>query len=141
MEYAFRAIVTLAQNDGQPCTSQRLAEITQVPGPYLSKLMQGLVRAGLVRSQRGLHGGFVLSRRPEELTMWDVVDAVEPLQRIRQCPLGIATHDNTLCALHARLDETMALVEKSFRETKVTQLLSEPGKVTPLCEKPPEPAE
>ena len=68
VEYALRAIVTIAQHNGAPCTAQRISVITQVPAPYLSKLMQGLVRAKLVTSKRGLHGGFVLTKPSSDLT-------------------------------------------------------------------------
>ena len=136
VEYALRAIVTIAQHAGQPCTSQKISEITQVPAPYLSKVMQGLVRADLVVSKRGLHGGFVLTKSALELTIWEVIDAVDPFKRIHECPLGIESHDGTLCPLHQRLDNAMASVEKSFRSTSVAELLAQPGKVTPLCEVP-----
>jgi Rrf2 family transcriptional regulator, nitric oxide-sensitive transcriptional repressor len=134
VEYALRAIVTIAQHDGQPCTAQQISKITQVPAPYLSKLMQGLVRAGLASSQRGLHGGFALAKGPGELTIWEVVDAVEPFQRIHECPLGIKSHGGTLCPLHRRLDRAMAMVEEQFRGTSIADILAEPGSVTPLCE-------
>lgn len=133
VEYALRAIVTIAQHDGTPCTAQQIAEITQVPAPYLSKMMQGMARAGLVNSKRGLHGGFVLKKSASELTIWDIVNAVEPFKRIRECPLGIGAHGGTLCPLHRRLDNSMAMVEESFRRTTVAELLSSDG-VTPLCE-------
>lgn len=133
VEYALRAIVTIAQHDGKPCTAQQISKITQVPAPYLSKLMQRLVRAGIANSQRGLHGGFVLTKEPGELTIWDVVDAVEPFQRIQECPLGIQSHGSTLCPLHRRLDRAMAIVEEQFRSTTVADVLNEPGAVTPLC--------
>jgi len=134
VEYALRAIVTIAQHDGQPCTAKKLAEITQVPLPYLSKLMQGLVRGGLVSSQRGLHGGFLLRSDPKDLTIMDVVSVVEPIKRIVQCPLNIQSHGTNLCPLHRRLDNAMAATEKVFRETTVAEMLSQPGSVTPLCE-------
>ena len=134
VEYALRAIVTIAQHDGQPCTAKKLAEITQVPLPYLSKLMQGLVRGGLVSSQRGLHGGFLLRSDPKNLTILDVVSVVEPIKRIVQCPLKIQSHGTNLCPLHRRLDNAMAATEKVFRETTVAEMLSQPGSVTPLCE-------
>lgn len=134
VEYALRAIVTIAQHEGTPCTSQKISELTQVPGPYLSKMMQGLVRANLVTSKRGLHGGFVLTKDASELSIWAIVDAVEPIQRIRECPLGIGSHVGTLCPLHRRLDDAMAAVEQSFRDTTVADLLSDPSSVTPLCE-------
>ncbi len=134
VEYALRAIVTIAQHRGKACTAQQIAEITQVPAPYLSKMMQGLVHAGLVISKRGLHGGFLLAKDAKELTILTVVNAVDPLKRIYQCPLGIDAHEGNLCPLHRRLDHAMAVVEDSFRETTVADLLSQPGSVTPLCE-------
>ena len=134
VEYALRAIVTIAQHEGQPCTAKKISEITQVPLPYLSKLMQGLVRGGLVNSQRGLHGGFVLTREPDEFTILEVVDVVEPFKRIKECPLGIQSHGSTLCPLHRRLDKALEATETIFRETTLAEMLSQPGSVTPLCE-------
>lgn len=134
VEYALRAIVTIAQHDGAPCTAQKISEITHVPAPYLSKMMQGLVRAKLVTSKRGLHGGFILTKDAGELTVLAVVNAVEPFKRIRECPLGIDSHEGTLCPLHRRLDSALAMVEDSFRDTTVADLLSQPSSATPLCE-------
>ena len=134
VEYALRAVVTLAQQGPNPCTAQQISATTQVPSAYLSKMMQGMVRANIVTSKRGLHGGFVLAKDPGELTVLDVVNAVEPIQRIRQCPLDISDHSGRLCPLHLRLDNAMAMVEDSFRNTLVADLLAQPGSVTPLCE-------
>ena len=137
VEYALRAIVTIAQANGVPCTSQNIAESTQVPAPYLSKLMQRLVRSDLVQSKRGLHGGFVLVKPPTELTVWDVVDSVDPIKRIEKCPLDLKTHQGGLCPLHQRLDNALSLVEEAYRATFVSELLAEPGRSTPLCESNP----
>ena len=134
VEYALRAVVTIAQHEGRPCTAQKISEITHVPGPYLSKVMQGLVRASLVTSKRGLHGGFVLMKDPSELTILEVIDAVDPFKRINKCPLDIGSHKGTLCPLHQRLDDAMATVEESLRQTTVAEVLAQPGSVTPLCE-------
>lgn len=134
VEYALRAAVTIALHEGRPCTARQISQLAQVPAPYLSKIMQRLVRAKVVNSQRGLHGGFVLARPPIELTVWDIVDAVEPLQRIRTCPLGFQSHSNTLCALHRRLDAAMATVEEQFRSTSIADVLSEPNQAAPLCQ-------
>lgn len=134
VEYALRAVVTIAQYNGQPCTVQQIAAIARIPAPYLSKLMRGLVRVELVRSQRGIHGGFVLAKPATELTIWDIVDAVEPFQRIRSCPLGIQSHSRTLCPLHRRLDAAMASVEEQFRSTTVADILADPLGANPLCQ-------
>ena len=91
-EYALRAVVWLAANPEKPLTAQQIAEATRVPAGYLAKVLQGLSRSGLLHSQRGLGGGFTLARSPSALTMWEVVQAVDPLKRIRSCPLGFEEH-------------------------------------------------
>jgi Rrf2 family nitric oxide-sensitive transcriptional repressor len=134
-EYALRAIVFLA-DQGEARTTQQIAAATHVPASYLSKVMQSLSRSRVVRSQRGLHGGFTLAKSPEELSVWDIIDAVDPIQRIRTCPLGLKAHGVKLCPLHRRLDDALALVENAFRESTVADLLQEPTKSKPLCDFP-----
>jgi Rrf2 family protein len=132
VEYALRAVVFLADH-AEARTTQQISERTKVPAPYLSKVMQSLSRARLVHSQRGLHGGFSLAKPPEELTIWDVVQAVEPLKRIRTCPLGLDSHRTRLCPLHKRLDDALAMIEDAFKSTTVADVLAEPTTSKPLC--------
>ena len=80
-EYALRAIVWLSDHPESSVTGQAIAAATQVPPDYLAKVMQGLVRAGLVEAQRGKNGGFSLVSTPEEITILDVINAVEPVRR------------------------------------------------------------
>ena len=138
-EYALRAVIYLAAQAGGARTTQQIAQATQVPTGYLSKVMQGLGRARLVLSQRGLHGGFTLARPATELTVLDIIQAVDPIQRIRSCPLGLKGHIN-LCPLHRRLDNAMDLVEEALRQSSIAELLAEPersrGIPIPLCSWP-----
>ena len=125
-EYALRAIVYLASKQGEPQTNQQIAEITKVPSAYLSKVLQALGRAGLLTSQRGLGGGYRLTRDMDEITMLDVVNSVDPVQRIRRCPMEIAEHGFTLCPLHSRLDKAMEFIETTFGDTTVGSLVRAP---------------
>lgn len=134
-EYALRAVVYLASQDA-PCTTHEIARTTRVPVGYLAKVMQNLARTGLVRSQRGLHGGFTLCKTPKQLTVWEVIDAVDPIPRIRSCPLGLKSHGVNLCPMHRRLDDAMAGVEKVFKKSTVAELLEDPNPSKPLCEFP-----
>lgn len=133
-EYALRAIVWLAEHPGEPQTTQQIADGCKMPASYLSKVLQPLAKVGLVSSQRGLGGGFVLERQIESITVLDVVNAVEPVQRIRSCPLKLASHGSRLCALHQTLDDAMAVIEQRFGEITIAQLLSRNTGVRPLCE-------
>jgi Rrf2 family nitric oxide-sensitive transcriptional repressor len=85
-----------------------------------------------VTSQRGLHGGFVLAKRLDELSVLDVINAVDPVKRIEKCPLGLPSHGTNLCPLHKRIDKAMAMVEQEFRDCTVASLLAEPTKSPPL---------
>jgi len=134
LEYALRAVVHLAAESPRSRTTQQLATVTQVPAAYLSKVLQNLTRAGIVKSQRGIGGGVSLAIAPENLTILDVVNAVDPIQRIRTCPLVLETHSGTLCPLHRRLDNAMAEVENAFRTTTLAEVLGESGEPMPLCD-------
>ena len=136
VEYALRAVVHLADKSPSPQTTDQIAAATLVPKPYLSKVIQGLCRADIVRSKRGLGGGIALVKSPSELTILDVVNAVEPIVRIRQCPLGLKTHGVRLCPLHRRMDNALASVEAAFRQTTLAEVLAEPTNSHPLCEVP-----
>jgi Rrf2 family nitric oxide-sensitive transcriptional repressor len=133
-EYALRVVAYLGSLDGTPATTKDLAVATKIPEGYLAKVIRSLNRAGLVLSQRGLHGGSILARSPEDITMFDVVNAVAPIQRIRTCPLGIRSHGNVLCPVHKRLDNAIALVERAFKQSTIADMLSEPSSSRPLCD-------
>jgi Rrf2 family protein len=78
-DYASRALLSLAlHSDTQTPTSVRdIAERTGLPQPYLEQILLALKGAGLVRSKRGVGGGYVLARRPEEITLAQIVSAVD----------------------------------------------------------------
>jgi Rrf2 family nitric oxide-sensitive transcriptional repressor len=140
-EYAVRVIVFIGTLRGEPATTRQIAAATRVPEGYLAKILQSLSRAGLVQSQRGLHGGSILARDPSKITLYDVVNAISPLPRIHTCPLGLASHGTKLCAVHRRLDDAVAMVEKVFRDSSIADLLAETAASSiPLHELPQSPS-
>ena len=135
-EYALRVVVFLGTLRGAPATTRQIAAATRVPEGYLAKILQSLSRAGIVSSQRGLHGGSVLAKKASELTLYDVVTAITPLPRIETCPLGLPSHGTNLCPVHRRLDDAMAMVEKVFRDSTIAELLAESTESIPLGDLP-----
>jgi Rrf2 family nitric oxide-sensitive transcriptional repressor len=133
-EYALRVIVFIGTLRGEPSTTKQIAAATRVPEGYLAKILQSLSRAGLIQSQRGLHGGSVLARPVDGITIYDVVSAISPLPRIVSCPLGLESHGTRLCPVHRRLDDAVATVEKIFRESTIGDLLASPNTSIPLSE-------
>ena len=136
VEYALRAVAYLALKSSGAWTVEQIAVTTKVPQPYLAKVIQELVHAGIVKSQRGIGGGITLAKSAAELTMLEVVNAVDPIRRIETCPLELKSHGVRLCPLHKRLDQAHALVEEAFRSTTLAEILSEPSESTPLCDFP-----
>jgi Rrf2 family protein len=130
-EYALRAVVCLARDPQRRLTGEDIARRTEVPSPYLSKVLQSLVKAGLLTSRRGRLGGFGLAAELDQIDILQVINAVDPIQRITHCPLGLPEHEQ-LCALHRRVDQAIAATEDAFRSTTLQDLLEDPGPHWPL---------
>jgi Rrf2 family transcriptional regulator, nitric oxide-sensitive transcriptional repressor len=139
VEYALRAVVYLAAEAPAARTTGQIHAATRVNQAYLSKILQGLAKKGIVTTQRGAGDGVALARPPAELTILDVVTAVEPVRRITTCPLGLAAHGARLCPLHKRMDAALAAVEAAFRDTTLAEVLAEPSESVPLCDGKPAP--
>ncbi len=134
VEYALRAAVLLADVEREAKTTQQIAEIARIPPDYLSKILQNLRRAGIVASRRGVNGGFTLERPPSEITLLEVVNAIDPLERIRTCPLKLRAHGSNLCPLHRKLDQSIASVEGTLATSTLEELLDTGAKSHPLCD-------
>jgi Rrf2 family protein len=135
VEYALRAAVHLAMNPALPQRTEEIATATEVPAPYLAKVLRELNRHDLVASQRGLGGGISLAKSPTEITILEIVNAVDPVQRIKTCPLKLASHGTRLCSLHRRMDDALAMVEAAFGETTLAEILDDSQQNIPLCER------
>ena len=77
-DYAARALLSLVlHGDGKPTSVRDIADRTGLPQPYLEQILLALKGAGVVRSKRGVGGGYVLARPPEEITLAAIVSAVD----------------------------------------------------------------
>jgi Rrf2 family protein len=84
VDYAVRAALELAASGGQPTKGERIAAAQGIPRNFLENILSDLRHAGVVRSQRGAEGGYWLARPAEEITIADVIRAVEgPLATVR----------------------------------------------------------
>lgn len=101
-EYAVRAVLHLATlPPGKLSLIQEIAEKQEVPKSYLSKIMQHLTRAGLVKSRRGARGGFHLARPAREITLWQAIEAVEGPIFLNVCLIRKGEcHRDELCPVH-----------------------------------------
>lgn len=125
-EYALRAVVTIAGRPaGQPIGAYRLAADLGIPQNYLSKTLHQLATLGILESTRGKHGGYVLARAPERISLLDVVEGFDDFSDRRACLLGRATcSDHAPCPAHSRWKAVADQHAAFFRETTVADLLS-----------------
>lgn len=86
-DYAIRACLRLATAGDQPLSSRRIAAETDVPERFLARVLVELVGAGVVDAQLGRTGGYRLRRPPKELTLLELVEAVEGPTMIVRCVL------------------------------------------------------
>lgn len=103
--------------------SETIATRTKVPPGYLSKVLRDLVVAGLVHSQRGPNGGFCLVAPASQISMLDIINAVDPIERIKRCPLGTRSMWSFAPVLHLRLDHALSLIEREFGRTTLAEII------------------
>lgn len=86
VEYALHCLLNIPPaHSGKPVGVRELASFHGVPEAYLSKMLAKLRKAGIVRAIPGVKGGYELARQPEEISFWDVVQAIEGESRLFQC--------------------------------------------------------
>jgi Rrf2 family protein len=101
-EYALRAMVYMA-NKGEGAFSgvKEIAASTDVPANYLAKILQQLARNRVLESQKGYGGGFKLARKLNKITLLDIIDPLERIDKFKQCVLGQRLcNDEVACPLH-----------------------------------------
>jgi Rrf2 family transcriptional regulator, iron-sulfur cluster assembly transcription factor len=124
--HAIRAVVALAELP--PDTyggTAKLAKQISAPPNYLGKLLQQLARSGMLNSQKGLSGGFALARRAEDITLLEVVEALEPVDRYYGCILGRnACKEHDPCPLHHQWKVARGYYLTMLEGTTVSAILS-----------------
>ncbi|MHB9093126.1 MAG: RrF2 family transcriptional regulator [Eubacteriales bacterium] len=113
-DYAFRAILYLAgQTRGKVVEAQAIARQQVVPMRFLLKIMPSLIKAGIVKSQRGVGGGYYLAKDPKDITFLDVVEAVEGPIAINRCLVDekyCSKHGAPTCQVHRALADIQGIL-------------------------------
>jgi Rrf2 family transcriptional regulator, cysteine metabolism repressor len=130
-DYGAHAVIELASHYGQgPLQCAEIAARQKIPEAYLDQILSSLRRVGIVRSVRGPHGGHELARDPRELTLGDVVTALEgPVvpQEFVHHPDGEATDWFTACAVrnawHAATEASQRVLDNTTIQELVEQQL------------------
>jgi Rrf2 family protein len=129
VEWAVHSCVNMAWTPaGEAVNSARLAEYYKLPGAYLNKQLQALVRAGILGSISGPRGGFHLARRPENVTVLDIVLALESPDPVFRCEgiLGnVPDADTEMNFVRTCLiSQTMRQAELAWRQALARQTIA-----------------
>jgi len=122
-DYAIRCVLHLS---GQPDAVTSVEEISRdmfVPKTFLAKILQRLMKAGIVTSTRGVRGGFQLAKRPKDINLLDVIEAIQGPSAPNLCAI-----DKRMCQLSSRCTvhpvwmKIRGMVEKELRKTNFAVL-------------------
>lgn len=105
---------------------KRIAEDQDIPRHFLSKIMQNLVREGIIVSMKGPTGGFRLNRPAGEISLLEIVDAIDGMEVFTTCGLGLKKcNDAKPCPIHVEYKQARNRVEQLFRTKTLSRLRDE----------------
>ncbi|HLE36866.1 MAG TPA: Rrf2 family transcriptional regulator [Candidatus Acidoferrales bacterium] len=123
-EYAIRAMTCLArQSSGTLLGAREISQIEKIPMPFLGKVLQNLARLKLVRSFKGVHGGYELARPARQITLQSIVTAMDGNGLARGCVFGLGQcNEKNTCPLHAAWAGIRAKVTQMLEQTTIADL-------------------
>jgi Rrf2 family protein len=124
-QYAIRAMTYLAKRKlHEACSIQEISRETGAPTPFLSKIISTLSRSRLIEARRGPHGGATLGRPPDQITVGDILEAIDgPFDKSR-CVLGLPEcSDENPCPLHTRWKNLEAHMRQEMHTLTLLDLL------------------
>lgn len=126
-DYGFRAVLYLAQQPrGEVVEAQTIAQNQVVPMRFLLKIMPSLIKAGIVRSQRGVGGGYTLARDPRDITLLDVLEAIEGPIHLNRCLIDKAycsKQGAPNCKVHRALADIQQKLNHEFSRYNFADLM------------------
>ena len=124
-DYALRAMLYLARlGPNQRASTSQIAEFQQIPPSFLAKIISQLSIARLIHTARGARGGVTLAREPKEISLLDVVEAIDGPIMLNECigdPSICSFGDN--CPIHEVWCETQAEMVRKLKQTTFDELL------------------
>lgn len=119
-DYALRAMVFLARLEpNERASTKKIAEKQKIPPSFLAKIISQLSIAGLVQTSRGARGGVFLSRQPGDISLLEVVEAIDGPVALNECTVAPGNCENAEdCPLHIIWQETQDELVTRLRDTK-----------------------
>lgn len=126
VDYAVRCILCLSREPDKIKGSARIALEMDIPAPFVSKILQKLSKKGFVTPIRGIKGGFKLSRRPQDISLLDVVEAINGPIPVNICVIDSKSCNRIKrCSVHPVWVKIQSLIRKELNSVNFKKLSSE----------------
>ena len=126
-DYAIRCVYYLAGKKSGVTMVDEISKEMNIPKSFLAKILQKLGKGSVVKSYRGVKGGFMLSRAPEEISLLEVIEAVQGPVAMNICALDKALCErSTACAIHPVWVEIRKQLEQTLRRKNFADLRLNP---------------
>jgi len=123
--YAIKALMCLESGDCVPRHISEIARCTGVPQAYLAKIFSALAQQGLVQTKRGYSGGVSLARSAADISLLQIVEAIEGKVWIAECLLGMNACDAlTICPTHDFWARIRRKIAEELRKTNLAALIA-----------------
>ena len=123
-EYAIQAVIYLAKKpEGKYTLIREISKELEIPHHFLGKIMQTLVKEGMLISYKGPKGGLALSKKPSEITLMDVITIIDGTDFTTRCIMGLDKCDESMnCPLHAAWCDKRDQIQTMFSTQSIAQL-------------------
>lgn len=123
-DYAIRCVLYLAEHPDEVKVVDEIAKAKSIPKVFLAKILQKLSKAGIVRSYRGVKGGFELARRPKQISLLDIIEAIEGPVAMNICAIDrrLCNMSNS-CSVHPVWVKLRMDTENKLRRYSIDKLI------------------
>ncbi len=124
-DYAIRCMLYIAASESGSAVVGDISEAQSVPRTFAAKIMQKLQRAGLVKSKRGVKGGYFLTREPSEISLLDIIEAIEGPLSLNICVVDKNSCDRvSQCSVHPIWVELRDIFAESLKRYTLKDLIN-----------------
>lgn len=138
-KYAIRAVIYLAVNTNkdQRVGIKKIADELDIPAPFLGKILQVLVRRKILSSTKGPNGGFGIGKKPDKITLYEIIIEMEGPDLFESCLLGAGSCESnhaagTFCAMHEEFGPARKQLIDLYKSKTIEELASKANGVSEI---------
>lgn len=125
VEYGIIAVQYMASASKQLVSVKEIADSMGLSFDFLSKILQSLLKKGIVESQKGAKGGYKLARSPKEISVFDIIDSLEEKKFLVEClEVDNKCDMSSVCTIKDPLSTLQNKINKLFTETSIKEIVS-----------------